>query len=151
MKDQIIEDIRNALQAKAFLPALALTLTIPDICSSGYGYKPYCDWYNKYVLTSENRENRYLLSATECYAFRCSFLHQMDTDIDSQKILKEQFRKHIFRINDGDTSVLFYDEEIDKYVKDISISIFINQMIAGYKLFLSTNPSFDFKINEMSL
>ena len=56
---QIIDDVNNALNVKAYLAALALVLTIPDICGRAkYGEigtkKRYIDWYDEYIGAYEN-------------------------------------------------------------------------------------------------
>lgn len=56
---QIIDDVNNALNAKAYLAALTLVLTIPDICGRAkYGEigtkKRYIDWYDEYIGAYEN-------------------------------------------------------------------------------------------------
>ena len=72
-----LADIHHAMNAGAFYSALALSIAIPDVCGSieypdekGVG-KRYRDWFDLscYMLQS-------YLSAEDCYAIRCSYLHQ---------------------------------------------------------------------------
>jgi hypothetical protein len=72
-----LADIHHAMNAGAFYSALALSVAIPDVCGSieypdekGVG-KRYRDWFDLscYMLQS-------YLSAEDCYAIRCSYLHQ---------------------------------------------------------------------------
>jgi hypothetical protein len=71
-----LADIHHAMNAGAFYSALALSVAIPDICG-GIEYpdekkvaKRYQDWFDQccYMLQS-------YLSAADCYAIRCSYLH----------------------------------------------------------------------------
>ena len=95
---QKIADIRKSLNSGAYQSALALTLTLPNICrqveygntKSGTDGYPY--WIDTYVDFSEC----YIGFGTEeaelngkiCYALRCSFLHCGNDDISSQKVAK---------------------------------------------------------------
>jgi hypothetical protein len=72
-----LADIHYAMEAGAFYSALALSVAIPDICGA-IEYpdeklvgKRYRDWFDLscYMLQS-------YLSAADCYAIRCSYLHQ---------------------------------------------------------------------------
>jgi hypothetical protein len=72
-----LADIHHAMNAGAFYSALALSVAIPDICG-GIEYpdekkvaKRYQDWFDQccYMLQS-------YLTAADCYAIRCSYLHQ---------------------------------------------------------------------------
>lgn len=59
--DAITKEIERDLESEAYLSALALTLTIPDICTTSiYGKhskKQYVDWYNQYIGQYENPQN----------------------------------------------------------------------------------------------
>ena len=88
MKAQI-QDIKRALEAEAYLSALALALTIPDACGkrlalltgksgSSVGNKQrYIAWYKKYLPDLD----RYFLSAEDCYLLRCSYLHENEWEL----------------------------------------------------------------------
>lgn len=80
-----IEDIKKALGAQAYLSALALTLTLPDICGKAkYPNEKstkvrYVNWYDEYVTpytTPEGIEDIPKLDGKRCYALRCAFLHE---------------------------------------------------------------------------
>src|ERR1022692_3933877 len=71
-----LNDILHALKARAFYSSLALALTIPDICGSidypaetSVG-KRYRDWFTDWGLMLHS-----YMSAADCYALRCSYLH----------------------------------------------------------------------------
>lgn len=89
-----IKDVKNALKCGAFQSALALALTLPDICSQieypneNVVGKRYSDWCNKYLNLSdcqvgfgtEDAE----LNGKLVYCLRCAFLHSGNDDILSQ-------------------------------------------------------------------
>lgn len=95
-----IESIMEALQKECFLPALALALTIPDICGqveypeSNPGTR-YKKWFNKYVrqyfsfsvpdlswVDNSKLQNCYF-TGEMCYSLRCAFLHSGNGEISS--------------------------------------------------------------------
>lgn len=55
MIDMLIDDVNKALNAEAYMAALALVLTIPDICAKAeYGdslgnKERYVKWFDKYI------------------------------------------------------------------------------------------------------
>lgn len=102
MKEKI-KDIRNAIDNGCFLSALALALTLPDVCGKvefpkeeGKKYhskKAYIDWFNKYVFTyyqgSSEHVNEYAGTQFEgnaCYSLRCAYLHSGNMDIEDEKL-----------------------------------------------------------------
>lgn len=88
-----IMDVKSALTAGANQAALALALTLPDICSkiqypseSKVGVR-YANWCNTNIDFSEAHINGFeeaQLSGDMCYALRCSFLHSGNDDLFSQ-------------------------------------------------------------------
>ena len=104
MLDKIIDDVDRALDAEAYLSALALMMTIPDICAKAeYGdtlmnKKRYIKWfeenigqYNKPTVEDGEIVMPYL-SGEIAYQLRCSILHEGNPDVDKTKI-KEKTNK----------------------------------------------------------
>lgn len=98
MVTKIIDDINKALDNNAYFAALALALTIPDICgkaeypdaSTGKRYK---DWYNEYIGQYEKcpceecqKNKQPYLSGEIVYSLRNSFLHQGTPNINNNDI-----------------------------------------------------------------
>lgn len=97
---EITEDIIIALRAGAFRSALALSLTLPDICAHVEYCKEetkkddYVNWFNKYV---EHDEFHFPLPGFEsntldgfvCYQLRCAVLHQGNTDVSSKTSIND--------------------------------------------------------------
>ena len=96
--EEKIKDIRNALDNECFLSALALVLTLPDICGKvefpkEVGRKGYIDWFDKYGLPyyQDNSEydNEYegtQFDGKACYSLRCAYLHSGNMDIENGKL-----------------------------------------------------------------
>ena len=105
MIKKIVKDIESCLENDCPFGALALALTLPDICGKAEYPKEkltnrrYIDWYNKFIGNFERDRSKSLgdsptelpfLSGELVYQLRCSFLHAGDTDIDQKNIHDEQ-------------------------------------------------------------
>ncbi|MBE9190625.1 hypothetical protein IQ230_09675 [Gloeocapsopsis crepidinum LEGE 06123] len=102
----LIEAVEQALEQQNWYAALALALTLPDIC--GWLEQPqrktgerYKEWFKKYMpeyyseslnfpldsLTNNveaTHINKPFLTAEDFYALRCAYLHSGSDDISSQ-------------------------------------------------------------------
>jgi len=76
--DELLQQIESSLVNKEFYLALFISLAMPDICGAlvskngeakGRRYK---NWFDKYVAPKYNGN----FDGSNCYAFRCSALHQ---------------------------------------------------------------------------
>lgn len=105
MKNKI-KEIRIALDSGAYLPALALSLTLPDICGQieypkYKAGKRYIDWYNKYVkplhFIKDNDMPHSQFDGKMCYALRCAFLHSGNFELNQKKENDKmiQFNLHV--------------------------------------------------------
>ena len=93
------DSIKYAVNSKNWLGALSLSLTMPDICGrlenptlkSGARYVP---WFEKWVQPKyshrigPDRRLCIFMTGEDCYALRCSYLHEGGDDISTQKIRK---------------------------------------------------------------
>ncbi len=102
MINSIIKDIETSLKSEAFLSALALALTLPDICGKaefpqdGNGSR-YIKWFDNYIGQYEKppqkhdeQHNKFddmpYMSGEVVYQLRNCFLHQGTPNIESGKI-----------------------------------------------------------------
>lgn len=102
MLDRIISDVDKALDAEAYLSALALMMTIPDICAKAeYGGKSrnkerYVKWFDEHIgqynrpPCEEHEIQTPYISGEGAYQLRCSVLHEGNTDIDKSEIDEER-------------------------------------------------------------
>lgn len=97
-----INDVHIALQAGAHLSALALALTLPDICGKVEypelnGKLAYIGWFDRYALelfesSAESHPNnkpideRLQFDGKACYSLRCAFLHAGEAQIQNDKL-----------------------------------------------------------------
>lgn len=98
MIEKLVADINKALENNAYVSALSLALTLPDICGKAkYPNKKvgerYIEWYDEYVGRYEQNPNRQFdkektpyLSGEVVYSLRNSMLHQGTPNIDNSKI-----------------------------------------------------------------
>ncbi|CDO04271.1 hypothetical protein BN988_02825 [Oceanobacillus picturae] len=100
-----IKDINHALRNKSYLSALALSLTLPDICGKiEYPHfkhkngkrdvgKQYATWFENWVdqffadntgwIKDYTKAKNPYFTGRMCYSLRCSFLHDGNSDIGS--------------------------------------------------------------------
>ena len=90
---QLIDDINRALDNECYFSALALALTLPDIC--GQAMSPnksvkerYVCWYDEFVGKYEEpiHNNVPYLSGEVVYNLRCNFLHQGNPIVNKEKV-----------------------------------------------------------------
>lgn len=94
-----INSIYKAINSECYLPALALTLTLPDICGQIEYPKEknvnsrYTKWFDKYVGPSMIDTKSIKFNGELCYKLRCSFLHS--GTFDMQKNYNIIFKLHV--------------------------------------------------------
>ena len=95
---KLIDDMNKALDNNCFLSALAIALTLPDICGNAkypdLGVtKRYTKWYDEYIGKYEKcpgREDEMpYLSGEIVYQLRCSFLHSGNPNVSKDKITED--------------------------------------------------------------
>lgn len=92
-----IQEIRKALDKDCYLAALALSLTLPDICSQvenavmDGNRTIYINWFNSHV---EYDDFHFPMAGFEtqtfdgemCYSLRCKVLHNGNTEVTNPKL-----------------------------------------------------------------
>lgn len=94
-----VEAVRAAVRTENWYAALPLALTLPDVC--GWLEDPttttrqrYEHWYERFLAAKYRNEVMagvagpgplVFLSASDCYALRCAFLHEGRDDISTQR------------------------------------------------------------------
>jgi len=87
--ESLLLSIENAIKNKNWYSVLLVCLTIPDICSKleNPGLKTgerYIDWFKSYLNDKYNG----FLSGDDCYALRCSYIHEGIDVIEHQSAQK---------------------------------------------------------------
>lgn len=95
--------VANALDAENWYGALMIALTIPDVCgrletpNDGVG-KRYIRWYERFMqhkyAMNQQMGGHVFLGGADCYALRCSYLHEGSGDITGQRARSALERFH---------------------------------------------------------
>lgn len=132
MIKRLIDDVSKALDAEAYIAALSLVLTLPDICAKAeYGdslrnKERYIKWFDKYIgqyekaPIKEGEVEMPYLSGEVVYQLRCSVLHQGNPNIESDKIKDEACKIDFFTI------VVEKKKPFDIYVDSAGITTMMN-------------------------
>jgi hypothetical protein len=92
----IINAIEISLQSNNLYSALILSLVLPDICAKLEGSKRcsterYPEWFDKYL----GKKYEGHLSGHDCYALRCSYLHEGHGTIEERDASDKQRAKDV--------------------------------------------------------
>ncbi|MFD0768880.1 hypothetical protein ACFQZ1_08130 [Bacillus sp. CGMCC 1.60114] len=125
--EDLFNEIERGLDAGVYHLSLGIALCIPDICAalqsedgktSGRKYK---EWYNNYV------GNKLMMSADDCYYFRCSFLHQGSTQHE-----KSNYKRIIF----AEPGPNVFHNNVINDALNIDVKIFCNDLITSARQWL---------------
>ncbi len=96
--------IRTSIESGNWYAALFLALTMPDICSkletptSGSSGVRYKAWFDKFLSGTYTRNimgnDTIFMSSGDCWALRCSLLHEGSDDIGEQSARETLARFH---------------------------------------------------------
>ena len=99
--EMFVQDIKISLENNCYYAALALALTLPDICGKimypeintvGERYKKWFDYYigdyeqSPFYKNKNSLNGMPYLNGELCYSLRCAFLHQGENDLRNRKI-----------------------------------------------------------------
>ena len=136
---QLISAVTKALENENWYAALYLALTLPDVCGNIQHpelktEKRYVQWFDEYLSdkyiheVGANREKLTFLSAEDCYALRCSLLHEGIDVISHQRCKKglDSFRftttgSHCNYIDIGGKPLLQLD--VGRFCNDVCDSV----------------------------
>ncbi|TXI02835.1 MAG: hypothetical protein E6Q70_17265 [Pseudomonas monteilii] len=97
--------IRAAINHRCWYVALSSALTLPDVCgrlmepAEKSSEKRYANWFREwmqplYTSVVPGEGERIFLSGSDCYALRCSYLHEGGGDITNQRARKALEKFH---------------------------------------------------------
>ncbi len=103
--DAFVQATRQSMAAKNWYASLFVALSMPDICGKlenpdQFSSERYKGWFDKYMAehyTSRigpDRREHVFLSAADCYALRCSFLHEGEDELGGQRCREVLERIH---------------------------------------------------------
>ena len=133
-----IDEIEICLENECYLAALALALTLPDICGKaeypekGVGRR-YIQWFDQYVGSYQKSQSPYsadmpYLSGEVVYSLRNNFLHAGNPNIEKEKIKDElckidQFCLIAGKSLIGDTSRVSYGKELEIKERGYTVNV----------------------------
>ena len=142
-----IEEIAHCIEAKCYYGALALSLTLPDICGQidypqekrvGLRYVNWFDTFVKplyFIKSPDAPTNQF--DGNSCYALRCAFLHSSNYDLKQQNpsIHIDSFKFHVDiaeKLNAVYNSYSFID---GKCIVDLDLYGLCNVITVAAKLY----------------
>lgn len=151
----LVDATRLAMQHKNWYGALALALTMPDICGRiSYPHlaknseERYVLWFDTYL--AEKYQGGFIqeqiLAGANMYALRCAFLHQGEFDITDQKARQALERFHLTTpytglMHNNRSMTIDADGNITNFVLQLSIDIFCEDVCAGVEKWMSDNAT----------
>lgn len=129
--DDLVEAIEIAINTENYYAALFLSLTLPDICGNieypelSKKSDRYKEWFRINMTPKYIINNKVSLLGDDCYALRCSMLHEGNSSVESQSshIL---FKKFIFGTFQAHKSC-FFDCDLSGQKWDAVIELSVNQ------------------------
>jgi hypothetical protein len=100
----LVDATRNAVEQKNWYAALALALTLPDICGrisypnlGRASERRVVRWFNKYLAAyyRGGPVTTQFMAGDDFYALRCAYLHQGAFSLDAQSAKKLLARFHL--------------------------------------------------------
>lgn len=158
MIDRILSEIKQSVDNKCFVAALALALTLPDICGrieypNDTVAGRYIKWYNTYIGKYERPSNAYesdmpYTSGELIFNLRNSLLHQGIPDIDATKVREarckvNKFILYISNVEDGGFSGVSYVKEgqVMERVLEVNVINLCSTLTATVKTYYASNRS----------
>lgn len=154
--NDILSALQLSVESKNWYGALIIALTIPDICfkienSELPTNKRYPAWFDKYKYEKYNDH----LTGRDCYALRCSYLHEGSHIIEGQSI-REDINKFSFSPK-GIHLISFKgisvgSKEYGKNICHLAVKSFCEDMIRFAENWLADIQSIEeiqIKMNEM--
>lgn len=133
--EDFLSQIEKALNYNLYYLALQAVLTLPDICSSLLSSNPekrsvgkeYIDWCNNNFSSNEN------ISSEDCYYFRCSMLHEGQTQHSKSNFKRIMFIEPGHPYSNMLNNISFIMNPNDKPTIDINLNTFCTDMITSVK------------------
>ncbi len=143
--ENLLLSIEKSLESNNWYAALILSLTLPDICGAlegkPQGRKRCSDWFKQYL----DKEYGGFLSGDDCYALRCSYLHEGTDSIEHQparEVLDKFFflhrGSHRNKFSQSFVGDLRYD---NKEILFLSVEIFSLDIVKAVRVWMKDNEA----------
>ncbi len=153
---KFVDSVKQSLENGNWYSALIVTLTLPDIAGKvDYpgevpGRVRYRSWFNQYLLASftievpsahqpEGNEKMVMqeieiLSGDDCYALRCSYLHEGSDDINGQRA-QEVLERFVFT-EPNEKNNTFHRNLINGNTLALNVKLFSEEILVGIESWL---------------
>jgi hypothetical protein len=147
--DEFLNAVEAALQARNWYAALVVALVLPDIAgwvedpTLGSGDR-FSNWFDRYVgkryesSGSEILPPHKFLSGDDCYALRCSLLHEGRDDIAHQRA-RASLERFQFIVPRGG---IIHCNQVNKKLQ-LQVDIFCRDICQGARDWLASIPESD--------
>jgi hypothetical protein len=152
--ERFLASIARSITTKNWYAALSLALILPDICGwledPGKGSKQrYTEWFDKYLQQKYKNAlfgpDIAFLTGGDCYALRCSLLHE-----GADEISRQRAREVISRITFSTTGSNLI--KVDNEVVLLNVSAFCNKVCEAVRSWLAdvgTNQAIKDRMKEL--
>ncbi len=137
---KLVEDIERAIEHECYFSALALALTLPDICGKAEYPKlnvgkRYKEWCQKYICPIHSEEDPYsgdmpYLNEDMIFSLRNFFLHQGTPNVKPSGIWDDRCQIDHFRFiitdpdtPDGELSMVSYGAGMEIDRREITVGV----------------------------
>lgn len=159
---ELIQAVEIALATRNWYGALAVALTLPDICGkidapTAGSRARYAQWFETYVghkyvsYVGVDRQRHVFLSGDDCYALRCAYLHEGSDDITLQRARDALDR---FRMVVSPPGSVFHNNRVNSKLQ-LDVAHFCRDILSGIHQWLKSNPEIPFEnfltIEELDL
>lgn len=148
---RLLESVDSMIVNENWYGALFVSLTIPDILGKAQypnssSSRRYASWFNENVADKYTCNGNVFLNGNDCYALRCSALHEGDEIIEHQRardiITKFNFKKPQIGI--------FIHNNLLHTVLQLQVDIFCKDIVDSAKRYIEmNNVELGLKIREM--
>lgn len=140
--------VQMALTNKNWYAALSLALSLPDICGkldnpSMKSQARYTTWVQEWLVPLYTSEigapgtQHVFLSAEDCYALRCSYIHAGSDDISNERIRKALNDFHFLAPAQG--SLIHRNQS--NHTLQLQVDIFCSDVVTAVESWLEHQPA----------
>lgn len=126
---ELVDSVLSSLKNKNWYSALIVSLILPDICGkiqypNKRSQERYTEWFNHYLIDIYKG----FLTANDCYALRCSYLHE-GSDIIIEQRAREILDSIVFTTTPSHRNYVnlggnkYLQLNVEKFCTDICIGV----------------------------
>lgn len=126
--------LKQCLEHNNYYGALFIALSLPDICGKlehpdRTSSSRYVAWFDKYIREKYigGPNNDIFLTGSDCYALRCSLLHEGRDDISEQKIQETLEKFKFVSLPQGN---IIHNNRVGEMLQ-LQVDIFCNDILEG--------------------